>query len=120
MKLEQMENLINAQIKELEESKENKRAIDDIEGYRGYVLTIFNTLLQQVKKAQEEDKKKGTANIEVNNGCKLIVELKDNRLIFTKLDEKGNIERADSVLDGEIVLLYDYILHQRDNDLELF
>lgn len=63
---------------------------------------------------------KGKVEIEVNNGCKLIVELKDNRLIFTKLDEKGNVERADSVLDGEIVLLYDYILHQRDNGLELF
>jgi len=58
--------------------------------------------------------------IEVNNGCKLIVELKDRRLIFTKLDANGNVERRDAVLDGEIVLLYDYILHQRDNDLELF
>lgn len=66
------------------------------------------------------EKEKGIAVIEVNNGCKLKVELKDNRLIFTKLDANGNIERADSVLDGEIVLLYDYILHQRDNDLELF
>jgi hypothetical protein len=30
--------------------------------------------------------------IEVNNGCKLIVELKDRRLIFTKLDAKETID----------------------------
>ena len=66
------------------------------------------------------EQEKGKVEIEVNNGCKLIVELKDRRLIFTKLDAKGNAERRDAVLDGEIVLLYDYILHQRDNDLELF
>lgn len=51
MKLEQMENLIKAQIKNLEESMENKRVIEDIEGYRNYLLITFNTLLQQVKKA---------------------------------------------------------------------
>ncbi len=66
------------------------------------------------------EKEKGKAVIEINNKQTLEVELKDNRLIFTKKDAKGNVERRDAVLDGEIVLLYDYILHQRENDLELF
>ena len=76
-------------------------------------LTTIEELEKQLDKA-------GKTTIEVNNGCKLKVELKDNRLIFTKLDAKGNIERADAVLDGEIVLLYDYILDRRDKGLELF
>lgn len=62
----------------------------------------------------------GKIVIEVNNKNTLEVELKDNRLIFTKKDEKGNVERRDQVLDGDIVLLYDYILDRRDQGLEIF
>lgn len=79
-------------------------------------LATIEQLEEKLKKAEEN----GKVEIEVNNKNKLIVELKDRRLIFTKIDEKGNVERRDAVLDNEIVLLYDYILHQRDNDLELF
>ena len=68
---------------------------------------------------EELEKAKKTV-IEINNKQILEVELKDNRLIFTKKDDKDNVERRDAVLGGEIVLLYNYILHQRDNDLELF
>ena len=66
------------------------------------------------------EKEKGKAVIEINNKQTLEVELKDNRLIFTKKDAKGNVDRRDAVLDGEIVLLYDYIIDRRDEGLELF
>ena len=62
----------------------------------------------------------GKLVIEVNNKGTLEVEIKDNRLLFTKKDAEGNIERRDQVLDGDIVLLYDYILDRRDQGLEMF
>ena len=62
----------------------------------------------------------GKLVIEVNNQGTLEVEIKDNRLLFTKKDAEGNIERRDQVLDGDIVLLYDYILDRRDQGLEMF
>lgn len=62
----------------------------------------------------------GKLVIEVNNKGTLEVEIKDNRLLFTRKDDKGNTERRDQVLDGDIVLLYDYILDRRDQGLEIF
>ena len=68
----------------------------------------------------KEENQEAKAIIEVNNGDKLEVELKNNRLIFTKLDAKGNVERRDQLLDADIVLLYDYVLDRRDQGLEIF
>jgi hypothetical protein len=58
--------------------------------------------------------------IPVNNNRTLQVELTDQKLTFTAIDSNGNIERKDSIIDADIVLLYDYLIDRLDNKKQIF
>lgn len=58
--------------------------------------------------------------IPVNNNRTLQVELTDQKLTFTAIDSNGNIERKDSIIDTDIVLLYDYLIDRLDNKKQIF
>lgn len=58
-------------------------------------------------------------DIEINNKRILRVEIKNKKMYFTHIDEYGNIERIDSITEGEIVLLYDYLRIRKDEGKEI-
>lgn len=58
-------------------------------------------------------------DIEINNKRILRVEIKNKKMYFIHIDEYGNIERADSITEGEIVLLYDYLRIRKDEGKEI-
>lgn len=58
--------------------------------------------------------------IAVNNKRTLQVEITDNKLQFTTRDSNGNIERRDSITEGDIVLLYDYLIDRIDTKKQIF
>lgn len=58
--------------------------------------------------------------IPTNNKESLEVYMKEGKLFFEKKSSSGEPQRIDSLTEGEIVLLYDYILQQRDSGKEIF
>lgn len=53
-----------------------------------------------------------------NNGkIRLIQEGKDKGIIVEQADASGNVTRRDYIEPGEMVMLINYLLYTRDNDI---
>lgn len=71
-------------------------------------------------------KQENKIKIPINNKRHLLLEFiktKDefgNYLKITTLDEKDNTEKSTYINEGDIVLLYNYYLYQRDNNKPIF
>lgn len=66
------------------------------------------------------NKKQTSMTIPTNNKESLEVYMKEGKLFFEKKSSEGETQRIDSLTEGDIVLLYDYILQQRDSGKEIF
>jgi hypothetical protein len=64
--------------------------------------------------------KENNLKITTNNKECLEVYIKEGKLFFEKKSSEGETQRIDSLTEGEVVLLYDYILQQRDSGKEIF
>ena len=66
------------------------------------------------------NEKQTSMTIPTNNKESLEVYMKEGKLFFEKKSSEGETQRIDSLTEGDIVLLYDYILQQRDSGKEIF
>ena len=77
-------------------------------------------LERQLDILQRETKREDFLKIPTNNKQSLVVNMKEGKLFFEKKSCLDTTQRIDSLSEGEIVLLYDYILQQRDSGKEIF
>lgn len=105
----------------LEEAIESDDFDNDEKNYcKGKLKCYQEELERQLNLLQKETKRENFLNIPTNNKRSLEVSMREGKLFFKNKTCLNHIERIDSLTEGDIVLLYDYIIQQRDSGKEIF
>lgn len=105
----------------LEEAIESDDFNQDEKNYcKAKLICYQEELERQLNLLQKETKREDFLKIPTNNKQSLEVNMKEGKLFFEKKSPLGNTTRIDSLTEEDIVLLYDYILQQRDSGKEIF